>query len=908
MHLVVRQVELGRRLAAAAAVCLCTTRLDLDLGHAPAWMPNRPSDQLSSSPLSSPPSPPSSSSLIPFPRSHSPPPAQFVPEPRPSAAHQRPRTSVAAAAAAAAHPAPGLSLSATLFLFGLPVRRLMSLPASPPHLLPLELTAHGFVPASKTIASTSTSFSLPRTPWVGPPPGGATTAAAAAAATPTHIRLSLSPAAPAAAAKTRNTIVARRSHLTIPSRTTSLPTKRILTAVIRNHSRPFSANATTSHSHAAALAAAQRSTRPKNTVRPFSAPSPTFVRSTSPAHFMGAIVNASTKITTHRNQGTMTTSTTTRPVFPMPAPPRMFGKQDSAERPKSSKLDAVGDGPNVNRSAESPVDTPIYRKPPPPRPHYTGTSTSVDSKAERDLPTPPSPRSPSHHQPMFDSVSPSALYIVDKTMKGQGLPNLKFIIDGHSTSSTTGMAVYAWREVIERVCPKLIDEISDDGLLILEGDLTIPHPARALQHNRSTTTTATHNARRMSASSRTSARHPMPTPASVPLLSLPGTANTDNDIPKPDPIPRTQSISQAQVAALAELALNVELEAEAAKQRSPPRAISPSSTPGRKIRARLLSLRKVGGAGRHESGGSDSTERNDSAATKGVRRGSAWWDQLAHQPIVAPPPAPPPLPLPPLGRTHPGSERTQSAPKLSDPSSFSANGSGHSGVQEERKRSLSSLNSLRPKSLLSGAPRPRSSKVSGEGSRSLLKMSSSRRGSRSIHKEGEEGEQDAEEMEMGLIPRMGKVHGELVRVRGCDLETLRALIFYLCTNQVHFHPSATPTGPTPPSPPLSPLHGYTLSLQLSLPSLLHLSHTSLLSPPFLTPSTVLSHLLSPFAQRFPAIRREWLRYARQSWDEVRGSEGSKEVWRRLARGELEGSEGALMELMGGLGVGKGVGV
>lgn len=75
-----------------------------------------------------------------------------------------------------------------------------------------------------------------------------------------------------------------------------------------------------------------------------------------------------------------------------------------------------------------------------------------------------------------DGVSSSVFYLVNKTMQGRGLPNLKLVLTDDEGDIRGQGAVYCWREVIEAACPALIDAVSDDGVLFLDAIDDHPPP------------------------------------------------------------------------------------------------------------------------------------------------------------------------------------------------------------------------------------------------------------------------------------------------------------------------------------------------------------------------------------------------------------------------------------------------
>lgn len=245
-------------------------------------------------------------------------------------------------------------------------------------------------------------------------------------------------------------------------------------------------------------------------------------------------------------------------------------------------------------------------------------------------------------------------------------------------------------------------------------------------------------------------------------------------------MPRTHSIADARSAALEDIALDV--EREAATQRA--------NSPTQRMRQRLLSLRKPSserasnsneGANGHAR--SRPSPHPQAYAPTTRRMSSAWWDQLAHQPIVGPNPPP-----------RKASKQSSKSNNNNDEAAAVNNGFDDPSAATARKRSVSSsLNSLRPKTLLGGG-----SGTGGEGRRkSKLSMSmsismdarsvaSSSRRLRSRKSKGEDAEEEDVIPEHTATdgrntPQVERnvVHGELVRVRGCDIDTLRALVFYL---------------------------------------------------------------------------------------------------------------------------------
>lgn len=171
------------------------------------------------------------------------------------------------------------------------------------------------------------------------------------------------------------------------------------------------------------------------------------------------------------------------------------------------------------------------------------------------------------------------------------------------------------------------------------------------------------------------------------------------------------------------------------------------------------------------------------------------------------------------------------------------------------------------------------------------------------------------------------VHGELIRVSGCSLETLEALTFYLATRHVrllsgkHHHfagleaRSAARDGVAVPAPVIldgtNDVTQRCLALHTTIPAMLATSAYSLASQlgladlkarslehisANLKPDTVLEELLSPLGERFPNVRDAMLKYVRANWETVRQSPATPRVLDRLAKGEFPTASAQLLQL------------
>lgn len=144
-----------------------------------------------------------------------------------------------------------------------------------------------------------------------------------------------------------------------------------------------------------------------------------------------------------------------RSPLPLPMPPMALTER--SQRPTVSKT--IGTDPlplPKTPDNESPVDPLRPGASAEARRDLNGRESinREDDEANLQDEAPRQPRTPD----LYDGVSSSTFFIVDKTMSGQGLPNLKFVIDdGNGSARGRGQAVYCWREIIEAACPALID-------------------------------------------------------------------------------------------------------------------------------------------------------------------------------------------------------------------------------------------------------------------------------------------------------------------------------------------------------------------------------------------------------------------------------------------------------------------
>ncbi|CAO1627429.1 unnamed protein product [Jaminaea pallidilutea] len=464
-----------------------------------------------------------------------------------------------------------------------------------------------------------------------------------------------------------------------------------------------------------------------------------------------------------------------------------------------------------------------------------------------------------------DGVSSSVFYLVNKTMQGRGLPNLKLVLTDDEGDLRGQGAVYCWREVIEAACPALIDAVSDDGVLFLDAIDDHPPPP---------------------ASKKTIVRTPWPKEARDYFHAAASVAiEPGQDVPFP--LIRTLSAPDVEPAHTKMTKGKV----------SRPKSVQQS---GSGVRRPLETIRK----------GKTATARV--------------WADLSSQPIA--PLTPVVQPAESNVAADRFDERVivsePATPK--EGRRFRALSFGATSARAQKWKKHLRIVSGAPEatgSVVDGAQSLATSALSTPAGTPLpsgMVSQQSQDGQR--HRHGSQSSGGPKRPpSMASVSAGQVVHGELIAVTGCSFETLQALIFYLNTNQIAFtektsssactaggkdvpvvlndspHLRAPPSFPTLLTVPMiAPKSAYSLSRQLRLNNLEARSFEEVRKR--FDTDEILEDLLSPLGERFQVVREAMLDFVAKNWDTIRQSPRTATVLSRLAQGHYPAASAQLVQL------------